>query len=153
MVVRASFAHVNLVAHDGRRLARFYRRVFGCADVGTPRDLSGPDLVRGTHVPGAHLFGVHLRLPGLGKDGPTIEVFQYEPRRPRMRPAANRPGYGHLAFHVKDVRAAVRAVVRAGGRRHGDVVTTLANGRPLTWVYVADPEGNLIELQQRGAGG
>ncbi|MGH6624611.1 MAG: hypothetical protein ACREBN_11585 [Burkholderiaceae bacterium] len=42
-------------------------------------------------------------------------------------------------------RAAVRA---AGGRPVGEVVTlTNAARAKLTWVYVTDPEGNVIELQ------
>ncbi|HET7620420.1 MAG TPA: hypothetical protein VFK39_00830 [Gemmatimonadaceae bacterium] len=44
--------------------------------------------------------------------------------------------------------AAREAVLAAGGRPLGEVVTlTNAPGKRLTWVYVTDPEGNVLELQ------
>ena len=43
---------------------------------------------------------------------------------------------------------ALEAVQAGGGGQHGEVVTTqTADGRRVTWVYVSDPEGNLVELQ------
>lgn len=64
--------------------------------------------------------------------------------------AVNRPGFCHIAFVVQDVPAAREAVLAAGGRPVGEVVTlTNALGKKLTWVYVTDPEGNILELQSR----
>jgi hypothetical protein len=49
---------------------------------------------------------------------------------------------------VDDVAAARQAVLDAGGHAVGEVVTlTNAAGQRLTWVYVTDPEGNVLELQ------
>ena len=49
---------------------------------------------------------------------------------------------------VDDVPSAREAVLAAGGRPVGEVVTlTTASGSKVTWVYVTDPEGNVIELQ------
>lgn len=49
---------------------------------------------------------------------------------------------------MNEVGAAQTAVVDAGGQIIGEVVTlTTADGRRVTWCYVADPEGNLVELQ------
>ena len=148
MPLAARYVHTNLVAEDWRSLAQFYQQVFGCVPVPPERDFTGPDLDAGTALVGARLRGGHLRLPGLGDDGPTLEVFSYTPQEPRMTAAVNRPGYGHIAFAVDDVTLAQAAVIGAGGRAHGEVVTlTTSDGRRVTWCYVADPEGNLIELQ------
>jgi predicted enzyme related to lactoylglutathione lyase len=63
-------------------------------------------------------------------------------------PAVNRPGFGHIAFVVPDVPAARETVLAEGGRPVGTVVTLqTADGRRVTWAYVSDPEGNIIELQ------
>jgi catechol 2,3-dioxygenase-like lactoylglutathione lyase family enzyme len=115
------------------------------------RDFRGSDLEAGTGVPGAHLRGVHLRLPGWREAGPTLEVFQYDPAEPRASAAVNRPGFGHIAFLVDDVAAARSVVLSEGGQAVGEVVTLrLATGAEVTWCYVTDPEGNVIELQSGG---
>jgi predicted enzyme related to lactoylglutathione lyase len=51
---------------------------------------------------------------------------------------------------VDDVASAREAVLAAGGQPVGEIVTlTNAIGKKLTWVYVTDPEGNLLELQSQ----
>jgi catechol 2,3-dioxygenase-like lactoylglutathione lyase family enzyme len=144
----ARFGHVNIVAADWRRLVAFYVEVFGCEVVPPERDYAGSDLERGTGVPGAALRGAHLRLPGHGDAGPTLEIYQYTELEGRLPPAANRLGLGHVAFAVNDVDVARAAVLAAGGEAVGEVVTlATADGRRVTWCYVTDPEGNIVELQ------
>lgn len=148
MIREACYVHTNLVARDWKLLAAFYERVFGCTRVPPERHFAGPTLEAGTGMRGARLDGVHLRLPGLGPDGPTLEVFTYSPQIEGLPPAVNRPGYGHVAFRVADVHEARDEVLREGGDAVGDVVTlTTTDGRQVTWCYVTDPEGNALELQ------
>jgi predicted enzyme related to lactoylglutathione lyase len=148
MIASARYAHTNLIARDWRSLAGFYQRVFGCTPKPPERDFQGEWLEAGTGIPGAQLNGMHLRLPGWGEDGPTLEIFTYQPQLDALPAAANRPGFAHIAFEVPDVPAARAAVLAAGGRAVGQVVTlTVADGRAVTWCYVCDPEGNQIELQ------
>jgi glyoxylase I family protein len=147
----ARYRHTNLVARDWRRLAGFYERVFGCAPVPPERDLAGPWLDEATGLEGARLRGVHLRLPGCGPDGPTLEIFEYGRGVEKPTPAANRAGYGHLAFAVPDVDAALAAVLAEGGAQLGKVVSkTVPGAGELRFVYAQDPEGNIIELQRWG---
>lgn len=144
----ACFGHVSIVAADWRGLAAFYTTVFGCELVPPERDYAGPDLERGTGVLGAALRGAHLRLPGHGTDGPTLEIYQYRRSEDRLSTAANRLGLAHIAFAVDDVQAARREVLANGGGEVGDVVTlTTADERHVTWCYLTDPEGNILELQ------
>lgn len=148
MVAGAKYAHTNLVARDWRTLAAFYERVLGCEPVPPERHYAGPALEAGTGVPGARLDGVHLRLPGCGDGGPTLEIYSYTPGLAGAAPRVNGPGFGHLAFEVACVAEAQAEFLREGGSAVGDIVTlTTAAGRHVTWCYVADPEGNIIELQ------
>jgi predicted enzyme related to lactoylglutathione lyase len=155
MAIPARYAHTNLTGRDWRRLARFYQDVFGCVPRPPERDLSGRWLDDLTALPGAHLTGAHLVLPGHGPDGPTLEIFSYD----RMvgggaAPVVNEPGFGHLAFQVDDVEAALQAVQAAGGGVVGRVTTLEVKGAgAVQVVYARDPEGNILELQRwTGAG-
>ena len=144
----ARFGHVNLIAHDWRVLARFYERVLGCTPVPPLRDYRGPELDAGAGLSDAHLEGVHLRLPGYGDEGPTLEIYTYTPLEQGSLTPVNRPGWGHVAFVVPDVAAARAVFLAEGGSPHGEIVTlTTTTGARVTWTYVRDPEGNLVELQ------
>ena len=109
--IDARFGHVNVTAHDWRRLAAFYTDVFGCELVPPERDIRSADLDAATGLRDAHLTGAHLRLPGFGDTGPTLEIFQYDALGPHPGGRVDRPGWGHIAFQVPDVPAAVDAVV------------------------------------------
>ena len=149
-VVPARYAHTNLVARDWRALGRFYEQALGCVPVAPERDLSGEWLERGTGVSGARITGAHYRMPGTGPAGPTLEIFQYHPPQEAEPPPANRVGFGHIAFVVQDVDAARTGVIAAGGEPVGTIESVVIPGAGrITWTYVRDPEGNLIELQKR----
>jgi catechol 2,3-dioxygenase-like lactoylglutathione lyase family enzyme len=148
MSTHTRYVHTNLVARDWKTLARFYERVFGCTPVPPERDLSGQWLDDAVGVPGAHIRGIHLRLPGYGDEGPTLELFQYEPAEKELPAAANRPGLGHIAFAVDDVESTRDAVLAAGGDELGKVVSVEVTGAgKITFAYLTDPEGNIIEVQ------
>jgi predicted enzyme related to lactoylglutathione lyase len=149
MPIRAKYVHTNLIARDWKRLVRFYIDVFGCETKGPERDLSGAWLDSVNAVPNAHLTGVHLRLPGYGNDGPTLEIFSYDQLIERELPKANECGLAHIAFAVDDVDQALQAVIAAGGGAVGRVATTdVAGVGVLHVVYARDPEGNIVELQK-----
>ena len=148
MIDGARYVHTNLVARDWRGLSLFYQDLFGCVPVPPVRDYSGAALEAGTGVPGATLRGQHLRLPGHGLNGPTLEIYTYDPQADSIPSRVNRPGFGHLAFEVASVPEARAAVLSAGGQPVGETVTlTTATGARVTWCYVTDPEGNILELQ------
>ena len=148
-MIQAKYTHTNLIAVDWRTLAKFYIEVLGCELVPPERDLRGEPVERGTAIPGVHLSGVHLRLPGVGSDGPTLEIFSYEPLAAAAAKKVNQPGFGHIAFAVEDIVAARAEVLAHGGRAVGELVKTpIGNtGHYYRWCYLTDPEGNILELQ------
>jgi predicted enzyme related to lactoylglutathione lyase len=150
-MIAAKYVHTNLIPDNWRSLASFYADVFGCKPVPPERDLKGQWLDRATGISGARIRGTHLRLPGHGDVWPTLEIFQYSPQLERVASRPNQPGYGHIAFCVDDMAEAYEVVLSKGGRAIGEVVSCEIEGTGrITFAYVADPEGNIIELQQWG---
>lgn len=148
MTISATYTHTNLIARDWRKLADFYTQAFGCVLVPPERDLQGEPLEKGTGVPQAHITGAHLRLPGYGDSGPTIEIFSYNHLSDEGFRRVNRPGWSHLAFRVENVPEAVEEVKALGGALVGEIVTTpVGKDKSITWCYMTDPEGNIVELQ------
>ena len=149
MTAGIRYAHTNIVARDWKSLAAFYVRALGCKRVLPERDLRGDWLDRATSLRGAHLRGIHLRLPGHGPSGPTLEIFQYDWMVKAGRGIINKPGLAHTAFAVRDVREALRKIERLGGGRVGEPVDAeIAGVGHIDFVYARDPEGNIIELQR-----
>ncbi len=142
------YVHTNIISKDWRRLADFYIKVFNCKPTLPERDLKGEWLEKGTGVKNATLKGMHLLLPGCGKEGPTLEIFQYSENLNKALPAAaNREGLGHLAFKVDDVDKILSEILENGGKKLGEVVSKEFKTGTLVFTYAADPEDNIIEIQ------
>ena len=142
------YSHTNLVARDWQRLSAFYQTVFGCMRIGESRDLRGAWLDRLTGIEGVHVVGEHLRLPGYGDAGPTLEIFSYEPAGMESRLMPNATGFAHIAFAVDDVPATLQHLLAEGGSQVGELIwQRYDDGRTLTAVYARDPEGNMVEIQ------
>ncbi len=142
------YAHTNLIAKDWRRLARFYQDVFDCVPIPPERDLTGEWLDKATGLDDAKISGMHLRLPGYGDDGPTLELFQYGSMSEHPSTKPNTPGFSHIAFAADDVAQTAQVAFNNGGSAVGELmVREVPNVGLLTFQYVADPEGNIIEIQ------
>ena len=146
----ATYVHTNLVAKDWKKLADFYQIVFGCIPVPPQRDLGGEAISNATAIMGAHILGMHMRLPGWGENGPTLEIFSYTPELEHAPVAVNRPGFGHIAFLVDNVQNAIDAVLENGGCMVGKLVSVAVADHTVTFAYLTDPEGNVIEVQSWG---
>lgn len=142
------FAHTNIVSANWKELADFYIKTFHCTLVPPIRKQSGKWLEKGTGLKNASLEGVHLRLPGHGEKGPTLEIYQYGQIENQNAVAPNKRGFGHIAFEVEDVLAILETLKQNGGTTSGEITRREVPGvGEITFVYARDPEGNLIELQ------
>lgn len=142
------FAHTSITSRDYKKLADFYIEVFGCSVKPPGRNISGEWLNRGTGLVNADLEGVHLLMPGHGDDGPTLEIFTYSEIEEADAFMPNRTGYTHMAFEVDDVHEVYDKAVAHGGGVLGEIAEHEVEGvGMLTFVYIRDPEGNVLEIQ------
>ncbi len=149
MPIEAKYVHTNIVARDWRRWVKFYEEVFGCTPLLPERDYNGDWIKDVTGLrEDVTIRGIHLRLPGYGDKGPTIEIFEYQPQPVCPPHAVNQRGFAHIAFHVDDVDTARQAVLDGGGSDLGKLHRMSVPGAgTISLIYMTDPEGNIIELQ------
>jgi catechol 2,3-dioxygenase-like lactoylglutathione lyase family enzyme len=142
------YVHTNILAGNWRNLSQFYIDVFGCEPVYPERNLEGKWIDNMTNISEVHIEGIHLKLPGY-EDGPTIEIFGYNKSVNKNKmPQINEIGFTHIAFRVDDVKEMAEKVLTHGGSFYGEIVEKeIKNVGILTAVYMRDPEGNIVEIQ------
>jgi predicted enzyme related to lactoylglutathione lyase len=147
--MKTKYVHTNIVANNWKKLADFYIKVFDCKVVPPIRHYKGKDLEDAVKIKSVELNGVHLKLLGYNKSGPTLEIFSYIPSLTKQNRKVNTPGITHIAFDVGDVHKMQEKVIENGGEKVGKIITLKrSDGKKVTWCYVKDPEGNMIELQK-----
>jgi predicted enzyme related to lactoylglutathione lyase len=144
------YVHTNIISKDWKKLVQFYIDVFECTPAPPERDLKGEWLDKGAGLKNAHLKGMHLRLPGYGEEGPTLEIYSYSEMTDKPNVIlANRKGFGHIAFRVDNVEEVYEKALENGGQKLGEISSHNVEGvGELKFAYLADPEGNIIEIQK-----
>jgi glyoxylase I family protein len=126
----AVFHHVGMVAKDPIAIEKFYTKYF---DFKRERVYApGPDQV------------VVLKSGVLG-----IEIFKAEQESPAMPTGAGpmHPCWRHICFLVDDLDAKIAELGSEATLTHGPVdMGVFVEGMKVAWL--ADPEGNIFELNQ-----
>lgn len=138
----ASVHHVGLQVSDIDRAGAFYVATLGARWMVMPLTFEGPGAAQAM----GH-EGVSLRLAMLGLGDAMLELFEFV--GDVVPEWAQRPRDGrlpHLAVQVDDTDATLAAVEAAGGKRIWPAVDRFGKARV---IYVADPDGNVIELLDR----
>jgi len=143
------YVHTNIVAKDWKKLVHFYTEVLDCLPVPPERNLNGEWIENATGITNVRIEGIHLKLPGYGSNGPTLEIFQYNKTDEENRLKINSWGFAHLAFAVDNVELKVKEITHYGGNPVGElVIREIEDVGKLTFQYVTDPEGNILEIQK-----
>jgi len=141
MAEAARLDHVGLAVADLAALAAWFCDVFGLVRELRLRvealDLSVEMLIH----PGYGYRVELLHRPGSASPGKPVTPGE----------AALREGYGHVAFDVADLDAAYERAVACGARPVMPPGPSPEAG--VRMAFIADPEGNLVELLHRPPAG
>ena len=130
-----AFDHVGLTVADLDGMTRWYCERFGL-------EVEFAFALEQFAFRGVVLRGDGYRLELLAREGSVPG-----PQAANPVDAALTRGFGHVAFDVPDVDAAYAALVAAGST---DRMSPRPSPEPgVRMAYVADPEGNLVELLDR----
>ncbi len=130
------FSHVGQCVRDLDVSRAFYVEVLAFEEV-MELDVSGPQSAKLLRLPDP----VEMHAVYLKRDGFVLELLAFaqpEPLAPRVRPITE-PGLTHLSVGVDDIDATCAAVIAHGG-------TVFEESRLPNAVFVADPDGQIIEL-------
>jgi lactoylglutathione lyase len=133
--MQTSFDHVGLSVGDLDGAVAFYQRAFGF----TPEFAFtlDPHPIRGRML--LHGSGARLELFAHGESGAGIQG------RTPIEALATR-GYGHFALSAADIDPVFATALDAASA----VVTPRPSPEPgVRFAFLADPEGNLVELVER----
>lgn len=143
MLPLARLTHIGIGVSDLARSLRFYRDLLGFTwehelEVeGEPTDT----LLR--------LRGTKLRAEYLSRDGVRIELLSFAspPAPPRPERPMNQWGLTHLSFRVTDLDAVLDGLRAAGERILDETIIRFPEWQSAA-CFIADPDGQLIELVQ-----
>jgi glyoxylase I family protein len=141
--------HVAIVVHDLRTMVEFYTNVLGWLVV-KEYEIDGEDFSRGIGVDRAAAKGVHLVVPGCQL---MVELLQFAGANPANGGESRADGHGfrHVAFWVDDIDALVEEISAKGGRfvtPQAVLVTKPPTVAGIRFIYMKDPEGNIIEFNR-----
>lgn len=79
-------------------------------------------------------------------NGVVLELFRFNEMLSAEEPLWNRPGYHHICIKVDSVREAYERMSAAGVQFYFEP-KPLGEKPDAYWVFLTDPDGNMIELQ------
>lgn len=141
------FLHIGMTVSNFERTADFYTRYFGFQTTLDSR--FKPEFFEAYkslyHLPeGTGCRFGFLKSP----DGAVIEIFQFSTQKPHEAAVWNTPGYHHICLKVPDIKQICQRMKMDGVRFFFEPSARGMHGEDKYWVFLKDPDGNMIELQQ-----
>lgn len=142
----SSFAHVGLTVSDVDRTVAFYEKYFGFKVQFSGMFPDGffdakPTLYQ--LKPGAACKMAMIESP----DGVALELFQFLEQTPAVPAKWNTPAYHHICLKVDDVNEKYREMKADGVEFFFEPDYKGEPENNEFWVFLKDPDGNMIELQ------
>lgn len=144
---KSEFVHVGLTVSNIDATVDFYTKYFGfeCVHKGVFNEKfigNKPTLYR--QPEGTYSDFAFLKSP----DGIPLELFQFNTNLPAVDSIWNRPGYHHICLRVACCMDVYNAMAADGlADNYFFVPDNMDPEGKHHWVFLKDPDGNMIELQ------
>ncbi len=135
-----SFSHVGLTVSDFASAVKWYHEMFGLMLI-DENTLSGEQVNSLKELYGVDNVQIKLgflRAPG----GGVIELFEFDQKADSKKIQWNRPGPTHITLDVGNVPKWYKSLKQKGV----EFFSEPQNTKGADWVFLKDPDGNLIEL-------
>lgn len=138
--------HICLVARDAEVLAAFYKTVFACKIKREAKVIPAELVERGTEVKNSDVTSIWLSFADC--DRPFLEILEFGTQPDTKLTTVNTPGFGHLSFQVNDIGSTLESILANGGSQIGELTTLKAGDADIKILFIRDPEGNILELEE-----
>lgn len=142
------FRHIALIVKDMNSIIEFYVNTFGCI-VKRDFEINSEEFQKGIGIENASARCVHLVIPDSEVE---IELFQfYKPHNSEIRKQEiNDSGIRHFAIVIENMKDAIVELKSKGILIHSDPIRfeKPKEIKGFCFVYIKDPEGNIIELNE-----
>jgi catechol 2,3-dioxygenase-like lactoylglutathione lyase family enzyme len=135
-----SLSHVGITVSSFEKSVKWYYEKFGFRLI--DEQILSKEQVKGLYnlygLDGAEVRLGFLRAP----KGGVVEIFEFSEAQTKTKLAWNSPGLTHLTLDVKNVNRWYKELLKMGVIFRSPPQKTGVN----EWVFLEDPDGNLIEL-------
>jgi catechol 2,3-dioxygenase-like lactoylglutathione lyase family enzyme len=135
-----SISHVGLTVSNFENAVKWYSEMFGFKLI-SEQALNKKQVDSLFQLYNLHDTSIRfgfLRAP----KGSVVEIFEFSSKHDCEKIVWNRPGYTHLAIDVKNINELYNELKEKGVYFFSEPQNTDGN----EWVFLKDPDGNLIEL-------
>ena len=144
--MKSKFLHVGLTVKSIDKTYEFYHKYFGFEkelELTFSAEFFKKKKVLYALEDGTFAPASFLKSP----DGVALELFEFNPQIPFKNAVWNQPGYHHLCLKVENVPEKVKEMKAGGVDFFFDPEPRGAPEKGEYWVFLRDPDGNMIELQ------
>ena len=144
--MKAKFLHIGMTVKSIERTCDFYQRYFGFEkenEFTFPAEFFQKKRVLYALEDGTFAPAAFIKSP----DGIVLELFEFHPQLPFRNAVWNQPGYHHLCLKVENVPEKAREMKAAGVEFFFDPDFRGPPEKGDYWVFLKDPDGNMLELQ------
>ena len=137
--------HCEITVRNLDEAIKFYQKILGLKLVGKAEQIVTQE---------GELQNVKMKLAFLGANGTILELIEYiNPKGKKLDLDPWDIGAQHVAFEVKNIREMYNNLKNKGINFLSPPINHKTEDFDVTWTYLKDPDGGLVELLERHRSG